>query len=156
LRSQYLSALFFEAERVNPGEDMKGLRNTGLITIIIGAVITSGIMISTTSAVSSLSDLFITLGFYIWVILPFILLVILTIYIHRKAHSSASRVAILLTSILVVVSSVLIYWVSIFNSESSTSALVFIFIPIYALVAIALLQGLSWLLLKGLMPKSQA
>jgi drug/metabolite transporter (DMT)-like permease len=141
---------------INPGKDMRGLRNIALITIMIGALITSGIMISTTSAVSSLSDLLVTLGFYVWVILPFIILIILTTYIHRKAHSSASRLAILLTSILVVVSSVLIYWVSIFNSESSTSALVFIFIPIYALVAIALVHGLSWLLLKGLMPKSKA
>jgi hypothetical protein len=135
---------------------MKGLRNVGLITIIIGAVITSGIMISTTSAVSSLSDLLFTLGFYVWVILPFIILIILTSYIHRKGFSSASRVAILLTSIIVVVSSVLIYWVSIFNAESSTSALVFIFIPIYALAAIALVHGLSWLLLKGFMSKSKA
>ena len=144
------------AKRVNIGEDMKGLRNIGIITIIIGALITSGIMVSTASAVSSFSDLLITLGFYLWVILPFIILIILTTYIHRKARSSASRVAILLTSIIVVVSSVLIYWVSIFNSESSTSALVFIFIPIYALVAIALVHGLSWLLLKGFMPKSKA
>jgi glucan phosphoethanolaminetransferase (alkaline phosphatase superfamily) len=135
---------------------MKGLRNIGLITIIIGAVITFGIMGSTTSAVSSLSDLLITLGFYLWALLPFIILIILTIYIHRKELSSASRTAILLTSILVVVSSVLIYWVSIFNSESSTSALVFIFIPIYALAAIALVHGLCWLLLKGFMPKSKA
>ena len=135
---------------------MKSLRNIGIITIIIGAVVTSGIMISTTSAVSNLSDLLITLGFYVWVILPFIILIILTSYIHRKGLSSASRVAILLTSILVVVSSVLIYWASIFNSESSTSALVFIFIPIYALMAIAVVYGLAWLLLKSLMPKSKA
>jgi glucan phosphoethanolaminetransferase (alkaline phosphatase superfamily) len=135
---------------------MKGLRNIGQITIIIGAIITCGIMFSTTSAVSSFSDLLLTLGFYLWVILPFIILIILTTYIHRREFSSASRVAILLTSILVVVSSVLIYWVSIFSSESSTSALVFIFIPIYALLAIALVQALSWLLLKGFMPKSKA
>jgi glucan phosphoethanolaminetransferase (alkaline phosphatase superfamily) len=135
---------------------MKSLRNIGIITIVIGAVFTTGIMISTTSAVSSLSDLLITLGFYVWVILPFIILIILTLYIHRKGLSSASRIAILLTSILVVVSSVLIYWASIFNSESSTSALVFIFIPIYALAATAVVYGLAWLLLKSFMPKSKA
>ena len=135
---------------------MKSLRNIGIITNITGAIITSGIMFSTTSAISSLSDLLITLGFYVWAILPFIVLIILTLYIYRKGLSSASRVAILLTSILVVVSSLFIYWASIFNSESSTSALVFIFIPIYALAAIAVVYGLSWLLLKGLMPKSKA
>ena len=132
---------------------MKSLKNIGIITIIIGAVVTSGIMFSTTSAVSSLSDLLFTLGFYAWVLLPFLILIILTSYIHRKGLSSASRVAVLLTSLLVVISSVLIYWVSIFNSESSTSALVFIFIPIYALVAIAVVYGIAWLLLKWLMPK---
>lgn len=135
---------------------MKSLRNIGIVTIIIGAVITFGIMISTTSAVNSFFDLLITLGFYLWVSLPFIILIILTSYIHRKRLSSASRVAILLTSILVVVSSVLIYWVSIFSSESSTSALVFIFIPIYALVAMAVVYGLAWVLLKSFMPKPEA
>lgn len=135
---------------------MKSLRNIGLITIIIGAIITSVIMISTTSAISSLSDLLITLGFYVWVILPFIVLLLLTLYIDRKDLSPASRVAILLTTILVVISSLVIYWASIFSSESSTSALVFVFIPIYALAAIAVVHGLSWLLLKGFMPKSKA
>ncbi len=135
---------------------MKRLRNIGLISIIVGAIITSVIMISTTSAISSLSDLLITLGFYVWVILPFIVLLILTLYIDRKGLSPASRVAILFTSILVVISSLVIYWASIFNSESSTSALVFIFIPIYALAVIAVVHGLSWLLLKRFMAKSKA
>lgn len=63
---------------------------------------------------------------------------------------------ILLTSILVVVSSVLIYGASIFKAEPSTSALVFIFIPIYALITIAVVYGIAWLLLKSFMPKSKA
>jgi hypothetical protein len=135
---------------------MNNSRNGGLIIITLGILITFGILASTTSAIGSLSDLLITLGFYVWVAFPFIVLIALTFYIHRKGLSPASRVAILITSILVVVSSVLIYWTSIFNSESSTSALVFIFIPIYALVAIALMYGTAWLLLKSLMPKSKA
>src|SRR5687768_12189253 len=113
---------------------MSNLKNIGIITSVIGAVVTFGIMYSATSAVTDGSDLLITSGFYVWAILPFITLIILTSLIHRKGRSGAARVAILLTSILVVVSSVLIYWASIFNSESSTSALVFVFIPIYALV----------------------
>jgi hypothetical protein len=135
---------------------MKNLRNVGFIIITLGILITFGIMVSTTSAIGSLSDLLFTLGFYIWVAFPFIVLLALTFYIYRSGLSPASRAAILITSILVVVSSVFIYWVSIFNSESSTSALVFIFIPIYALAAIALMYGISWLLLKSLMPKSKA
>ena len=134
---------------------MKNLRNIGIVTVILGALITLGIMVSTTSSVSSLSDLLITLGFYVWVVLPFIVLILLNYYIHRKNLSSASRVAIFLTSIFVVVSSVLIYWASIFKSESSTSALVFVFIPIYTLVTIAVLYGLAWLLLRLFMSKSK-
>src|SRR5215208_1011602 len=99
---------------------MKSLRSIGIITAIVGALATLGIMASTTSAVGSLTDLLITLGFYVWVLLPFVILIALTVYIHRKPLSSASRVAILLTSILVVVSSVPVYWASIFNSDSST------------------------------------
>jgi glucan phosphoethanolaminetransferase (alkaline phosphatase superfamily) len=135
---------------------MKNLRNIGIITSIIGIVITLGIMYSTMSAVSGISDLLITLGFYVWAVLPFIVLIILTALIHRKGLSSAAHVAILLTSILVVVSSVLMYWGSIFNSESSTAALAFIFVPIYALAAIALVYGLTLLLLKSFMPTSRA
>ena len=134
---------------------MNNLRYTGIITCIMGALVTLGIMYSTTSAVSGLSDLLITSGFYLWAILPFLILIILTLFIHRKGLSPAARVAILLTSILVVVSSVLVYWVSIFNSESSTSALVFVFVPVYSLAAIAVVYGLAFLLLKSFMPASR-
>lgn len=135
---------------------MKNLRNIGIAIIIIGAIITFGIMASTTSRISGLSDLLITLGFYVWVALPFIVLTGLTFYIHRRGLSFASRAALLLTSILIVVSSVIIYWASIFNSESSTSALVFLFIPIYALLAMAVVYVVSWLVLKSFIPKSKA
>jgi hypothetical protein len=135
---------------------MNNLRNVGIIASIIGALITLGIMYSIMAAVGGGADLLITLGFYAWAILPFIILIILTSYIHRKGLSSAARVAVLLTSILVVVSSVLMYWGSIFNSESSTSALAFIFVPIYALAAIAVVYGLAWLLLKSFMQTSRA
>lgn len=135
---------------------MKSLRNIGIITAIGGALATLGIMASTTTALSSFSDLLITLGFYVWVLLPFIILILLTSYIHRKGFSPASRVALLLTTILVAVSSLLIYWASIFNSQSSTSALVFIFIPIYSLVAMGVVYGLAWLLLRMFMPKAKA
>ena len=132
---------------------MKNLRNVGLIVIALGMLITFGIMASTTSAIGGLPDLLITLGFYVWAALPFIVLLALTFYVHRRGLSPASRVAVLLTSILVVVSSVLVYWASIFTSASSTSALAFIFIPILALAAIGAVYGLAWLLLKALMPK---
>lgn len=135
---------------------MNNLKSIGIVTVIAGALATFVIMASTTSAVGSLKDLLVTLGFYVWALLPFAILLALTLYIHRGASSPASRVAILLTSILVAVSSVLIYWNSIFNSESSTSALVFVFIPVYSLVAIGVGYGLARLLLGLLMTKSKA
>jgi drug/metabolite transporter (DMT)-like permease len=139
-----------------PGEKMKHLRNVGLIVIALGMLVTFGIMASTTSAIGGLPDLMITLGFYVWAALPYLVLLALTFYIHRKGLSPASRVGILLTSILVVVASVLMYWTSIFASESSTAALAFIFIPLLALAAIAGVYGLAWLLLKSLMPNPTA
>lgn len=135
---------------------MNNSKSIGIITAVVGALATLGMLASTTTAVGSPKDLLITLGFYVWVLLPFVLLLVLTLYIHRKASSPASRAAILLTSILVVVSSVLAYWSSIFNSESSTSALVFIFIPLYSLIAIGVCYGLARLLLGLLMTKSKA
>ena len=135
---------------------MKSLRAIGIVISVIGAVVTLGIMYSTTSAVGGLSDLLITAGFYVWAILPFITLIVLTSFIYRKGLSSAARVAILLTSVLVVVSSVLIYWGAIFGSESSTSALAFIFVPIYALASTAVVYGVAFLLLKSFMPVSKA
>jgi drug/metabolite transporter (DMT)-like permease len=133
---------------------MNSLKNIGIVTIILGALVTLGIMASTASSVESLSDFLIALGFYLWVMLPFVVLLILTFFIHRKDFSPAARIAVLLTSILVVASSVLIYWASIFESDSSTSALVFVIIPLYALAAIAILFLLAWLVMKLFMPKS--
>src|ERR1051325_8721852 len=63
---------------------MKHSRNVVLIIIVLGVLSTFGIMASTTSAIGSLSDLLITLGFYLWVAVPFIVLIALTIYIHRR------------------------------------------------------------------------
>jgi glucan phosphoethanolaminetransferase (alkaline phosphatase superfamily) len=127
---------------------MKSLRMLGIGVAVIGAVAALGIMVSTTSAVGGLSDLAFTLGFYVWVLLPFVLLILLNSYAHRSGLSPAPRAAALLTTVVVVVSSVFIYWSSIFGSESSTSALVFLFIPLYAVVGGAVLFGLAWLLLK--------
>jgi hypothetical protein len=132
---------------------MKTLKYIGIVIILLGTLIALGIMDATATPVSGLSDLLITVGFYLWVILPFAVLILLTTSIHRKGLSTTSRIAIFLTSILVVVSSVLIYWASIINSESSTSALIFIVIPIYALVAIAVVYVFALFLLRLFMPK---
>ncbi len=132
---------------------MKNLKHIGIAINIVGANADLGLMISASSAIVTISDLLITIGFYLWVILPFLVLIVLTAVIHHKGYSGAARAAILLTSLLVVVSSVVIYWASIINSESSTSALVFVVLPIYAMVATAVVYGLAWLLLRLVIPK---
>ena len=134
---------------------MKNLRNIGIATITLGAVATLVILMSTTSFAGDFSDILTTLGFYLWVMLPFAVLFIATLLIDRKRFSSAAQIAILFTSILVVLSSVLIYWFSMFKSESSTSALVFLFIPLYGLAAIGIVYLFGWLLLRLLMPESR-
>lgn len=132
---------------------MKILKYIGIIVILLGTLAALSIMDPVTSAAGGLSDLLITLGFYVWVMLPFLILIVLTSSIHRKGLSTASRIAIFLTSIFVVVSSVMIYWASIINSASSTSALIFIVVPIYALVATVVVYVLVLFLLRFVMPK---
>jgi hypothetical protein len=133
---------------------MKSLRNIGALIIIIGAMITLYLLVSTTSPIASWSDLLITLGFYAWVMLPFGVLFILTFSTHRKGRSSAARVAAFLTSLLVIILSVALYWDVVFRPESSTSALAFLFVPFYALVAIGITYLFSWLVLRMFMSKS--
>ena len=74
---------------------MSNLMNVGIIAVVVGALATLGMMASATSAVGGLQDLAVTLGFYVWVLLPFLILIALTLYIHRKAPTPASRVAII-------------------------------------------------------------
>ena len=132
------------------------LKNVGIAVIILGALFTLGLMLSTTSTPGGPSDLLFTAGFYLWVMLPFAVLAALTLLIHRKGLSPASRLAALLTSILIVGSSAFVYAASIFGSESSTAALVFVVIPLYALAAIAVSYGAFWLLLRFFMPRRGA
>lgn len=131
---------------------MKNLKIIGIVINILGSLATIGIMASTTAGSDGASDVLTTLGFYVWVILPFAVLLALTFFIYRKQYSDAASTAIVFTSILVVASSVMLYWNSIFNSASSTSALVFVVVPLYSLVAIAVLYLLAWLLLRAFLP----
>jgi hypothetical protein len=133
---------------------MKSLRTIGALIIIIGAMITLYLLVSTTSPIASWSDLLITLGFYAWVMLPFVDLLVLAFVVHRKARSQAAGVAVFLTSILVVIFTVALYWTAGLRSGSSTSAIAFVFVPFYALVAIPITYLLSWLVLRTFMAKS--
>lgn len=118
---------------------MNRFRNIGIIINTIGALVTLGIMISQTSPIASNSELLLILGFYLWTVLPFIVLIIMTLRIHRKANSSVSGRAILRTSKIVAVSSVLLYLALI----SSKYAIMGIYIPIFILVEIAVVYWIT-------------
>lgn len=134
---------------------MKNLKYIGIITIILGAIATLYVMTSTASFKGGASDLLITFGFYVWVMVPFLVLLALTSVIYRKNFTAAAGLAILFTSISVVASSVMLYWDAIFNSASSTSSLIFVVLPLYALAATAILYPLAWLVSKAFLPKAK-
>lgn len=85
-------------------------------------------------------------GFYPWVMGPYVLLVLIFVFpLHQsKARSVAGCVA----AILVLAFTCLFYINAMWFSDSSTSALIFIFAPMYLLVGGLVAWGLAWLLLK--------
>jgi hypothetical protein len=126
-----------------------------LMIAALGAIGTLGIMLTTASTPDDTFDLMFQLGFFIWAILPFMALITLTLVIFR-GRSQAAQTAIFFTTAVITALSVWIYWTSIFASTSSTSALVFIFVPLYSLAAIAIVFGFSWLILRSFIPSSKA
>ena len=111
---------------------MTSLRNIGIAAAVVGAVGTLAIMLHATSW--QVADA-ITLAFLLWACLPYIVLLISNFRIHRRGPSFASAIAILAASLLVVTFSLWLYYDSVYVSETSTSALIFVFLPGYALVA---------------------
>jgi hypothetical protein len=130
------------------------MKYLSIITAAVGAVVTLGIMSSAASASESASDLLVTLAFYVWAALPFLVLISLALFIFGR-RSRAAETAMLFTTILVTVTSVWIYYTSIYDSTSSTSALAFLFVPAYALAATAIIFGVSWLTLCSIMSVSK-
>ncbi len=124
------------------------MKNLAFVIIAVGLIISLGIMASTTSAPEAFTDLLFTAGLYFWVAFPFIVLGFAAYYIHRNDLSRAAQRAILLTSAAVTAASAWLYWTSIYQSTSSTSALVFLFLPLYSLVSIAVLYGAAYFLFK--------
>jgi predicted neutral ceramidase superfamily lipid hydrolase len=124
----------------NLEEHMKNSKRNGIIAIIAGAVATFTILAYQTSPSRFLMELPGHLGFYVWVSLPFVVLIIMTSRIHRKGDSEASRFAIFITSIIVSILSALIYWAF---SRSFGGALLLIFVPIFILLMSAFVYGLT-------------
>ena len=125
---------------------MKLLKNVGIVVVLLGLGCTLSIMLNTTSLEGGI-DLTLLL-LYLWALLPYIVLVVLTIMIYQRNGSDASRIAIFITSVVVVTLSVVSYYHAIFVSETSTSALVFVVIPFYALAAIAVFYFVCWILIR--------
>jgi hypothetical protein len=80
-----------------------------------------------------------TFTLLLWAGLPYIVLLISNLRIHRRGASFASGIAILAASLIVVIFSVWLYYDSVYVSKASTSALIFVFLPGYTLVATAII-----------------
>jgi hypothetical protein len=133
---------------------MRLLKNIGIAVVALGVACTLAIMSYTTSWEDGVDFTLIIL--YLWVLLPYFVLLVLTVTIHRRNASDASRIAIFIASVAVVILSVLSYYHSIFVSVSSTSALVFLVVPLYALAAIAVVYLVSWLLIRFLVRRRES
>jgi hypothetical protein len=131
---------------------MNSLKSIGIAVIILGVICTLAILLYSTSWEEGV-DLTLPI-FYLWILVPYIVLLVSTFRIHRANSSSASRLAIFISSLAVVILSVLIYYNAVFVSLSSTSALIFLFVPGYALAAIAVIYFVSSFLL-GLLTRQR-
>jgi len=130
------------------------LKNIGIVVVALGVVCTLAIMTYTTSWEDGV-DFTIPI-FYLWVLLPYVVLLVATVKIHRGSASVASRVAIFIASVVVVISSVLLYYDSMLVSMTSTSGLIFLALPLYAVAAIAVVYLASLLLIKFLVRRRES
>ena len=136
----------FECASLSLSPLMKLLKNVGIVFVLLGLGCTLSIMLRTTSLEGGID--FTLLLLYLWALLPYIVLLVLTIMIDRRNGSDASRIAIFITSVVVVSLSVFSYYHAMFVSVTSTSALVFVVIPLYALAAIAIFYFVCWMLVR--------
>ena len=121
---------------------MRLLKNIGIVILVLGVVCTLAILGYTTSWADGV-DLILPF-LYLWVLLPYIVLLVATVKIHQRDASAASRIAVFIASVAVVILSVLIYYDSMFVSVTSTSGLIFLFLPLYALAAVVVVYLVSW------------
>ena len=80
------------------------------------------------------------LAFEIWAVSPYFICWVLNRPLYKSANSKLSAVAVVF-SLLVLLFSVLAYSGFYFGRQSSTSALAFIFIPLYLVIASILVLG---------------
>jgi len=90
--------------------------------------------------------------FYVWAILPYLSFYIISVYAHKRKFEPALPLATCITSALMLIFTMIVYIDGIFIHTSSTSALVFLFVPFYLLIGgpltLAILLGIGKLLRK--------
>lgn len=116
------------------GSILNTLKNIGVVTISIGTIWTLGILLYLTSHAEAVDAT--TIVLFVWALTPYIILFVWTLKVHQARSSAAACIANFVSSLVVVIASVFFYYDAIFLSLSSTSVLVFLFVPGYALVAI--------------------
>lgn len=103
-------------------------RSIEILALVIAAV--SAVLIACEAA--DLNELF--SAFNLWIVLPYILLFIISTKSNQKSKSSIVPIASCLTALLILSFTLLVYIDSFYINASSTSALVFIFVPFYIVV----------------------
>ena len=120
---------------------IRHLKNVGLVVVALGLLSTLAILMSSMSGhVDVLEVLFI-----VWVLSPYIVLLVSNLKIHQTGASDSFRIACFVASMLVITATLITYYYCMFVSLSSTAGLIFIFWPLYSLAAIAVIYFLSWL-----------
>jgi len=87
-------------------------------------------------------------GFYPWVIAPYI--VLLVAFTLPRGQTDAKAFAGCVAAMIVLLFTCWFYIGAMWFSASSTSALIFIFAPIYLLVGGLIVWGIAWVLLARL------
>ena len=103
-------------------------RSIEILSLLIAAV--SAVLIAGEAA--DWKELFSV--FNLWIVLPYILFFIISTKSNQKSKSSIVPIASCLTALLILSFTLLVYIDSFYISASSTSALVFIFVPFYIVV----------------------
>jgi hypothetical protein len=121
---------------------MKIINYIQLFILLVGCLAVATILFYAAGKEISLG----TLAFSIVVLSPYLLLIALSLFLPKITDSQIAMISLFPTSLIYVIVSVVIYYKSIFESISSTSALVFVVIPVYSAVFIPLVYGLSFLI----------
>jgi hypothetical protein len=76
-------------------------------------------------------------GFSVWVAAPFVLMLIAVVL----AHSTKAQTGVLVTSLLLALAGLLLYWDAMFVHTDAQGGLVFLFIPLYQYIAVVITIG---------------